>query len=60
MPCTDLSHVIERKSTRSNSAPRECVEVAGLSHAVAVRDSIDPIGPMLMFRAPHCARSRTL
>lgn len=40
-----------RKSTRSNSSPTECVEVAALPAQVAVRDSKDPRGPKLIFSA---------
>jgi Domain of unknown function (DUF397) len=37
-----------RKSTRSNDGGN-CVEVAKTSGAVAVRDSKDPTGPVLVF-----------
>jgi hypothetical protein len=37
-----------RKSSRSGGNGN-CVEVAGLSSAVAVRDSKDPDGPVLLF-----------
>ncbi|GLZ13018.1 DUF397 domain-containing protein [Actinomadura sp. NBRC 104425] len=37
-----------RKSSRSNSAPATCVELAALPSAVAVRDSKDPEGPKLL------------
>ena len=39
-----------RKSSRS-AGNGECVEVAELSSVVAVRDSKDPHGPVLRFRA---------
>jgi hypothetical protein len=42
----DLGSYPWRKSTRSVAAG-ECVEVAFLPEAVAVRDSKDPDGPML-------------
>ncbi len=37
-----------RKSTRSNGQG-QCVEVAEFSDSVAVRDSKDPEGPVLVF-----------
>lgn len=41
-----------RKSSRSN-AQTSCVEVADLNAAMAVRDSKDPDGPVLLFSAPQ-------
>jgi hypothetical protein len=46
MPEIDLSGAAWRKSTRS-SASGQCVEVATLHDATAVRDSKDPAGPAL-------------
>lgn len=43
----DVSSVRWRKSTRSGAEGGDCVEVAGLPGAVAVRDSKDPEGPVL-------------
>ncbi|MER7589434.1 DUF397 domain-containing protein [Micromonospora sp. NPDC127501] len=46
-----------RKSTRSNGSGGNCVEVAGnLPGLVAVRDSKDPAGPVLVF-APGAWRA---
>jgi Domain of unknown function (DUF397) len=44
----DLSGAQWRKSTRS-SGTGQCVEVARLDQAVAVRDSKNPNGPNLIF-----------
>lgn len=44
----DLSNVMWRKSSRSTSSGGNCVEVAGLPGMVAVRDSKDPDGPVLL------------
>lgn len=38
-----------RKSSHSGGDESACVELAGLSGAVAVRDSKDPSGPALTF-----------
>lgn len=41
-----------RKATRSNgNGGNNCVEVAFLGNGVAVRDSKNPDGPMLLFTA---------
>ncbi|MFB4305857.1 DUF397 domain-containing protein [Actinomadura sp. GTD37] len=40
-----------RKSSHSDQHGGECVEVAALALAVAVRDSKDPDGPRLAFGA---------
>ncbi|MFI6162588.1 DUF397 domain-containing protein [Micromonospora haikouensis] len=44
----DLTSAIWRKSTKSNGQ-NACVEVATVDRAVAVRDSKDPAGPVLIF-----------
>lgn len=49
MPSPDLSGAVWRKSTRSGANDSNCVEVASLVDAVAVRDSKDPNGPTLVF-----------
>lgn len=44
----DLTGAVWRKSTRSGDNGGACVEVAVQHHVVAVRDSKDPTGPVLM------------
>ncbi|REE96338.1 uncharacterized protein DUF397 [Thermomonospora umbrina] len=44
-----------RKSTHSGDTGGECVELADLAPHVAVRDSKDPNGPALLFRASDFA-----
>jgi hypothetical protein len=44
----DLSRAVWRKS-RHSSANGQCVEVAHLDGAVAIRDSKNPDGPKLIF-----------
>ncbi|MEU4712083.1 DUF397 domain-containing protein [Micromonospora purpureochromogenes] len=47
---TDLTGAVWRKSTRSGDNGGACVEVAdNLPGIVAVRDSKDPMGPVLTF-----------
>ncbi len=46
----DLSDAVWRKSTRSGGNG-DCVETTSLTGAVAVRDSKDPSGPVLLFSA---------
>lgn len=45
----DLTRAVWRKSTRSGPNCDNCVEVAAVSGAIAVRDSKDPAGPALIF-----------
>jgi hypothetical protein len=49
MTAPDMSGVKWRKSSRSGANDSNCVEVAGLAGATAVRDSKDPSGPVLLF-----------
>ncbi|MDG4795486.1 DUF397 domain-containing protein [Micromonospora sp. WMMD1082] len=51
----DLTSAIWRKSTKSNGQ-NACVEVTTVDRAVAVRDSKDPTGPVLLFNHPDWAR----
>ncbi|MFG2086468.1 MULTISPECIES: DUF397 domain-containing protein [unclassified Spirillospora] len=44
----DLKNAKWHKSSRSGSNGGDCVELAGLPDAVAVRDSKDPDGPVLL------------
>ena len=53
MPMVDLSPAVWRKSSRSGQgANSNCIEVAFVGPAVAVRDSKDPDGAALAF-TPH-------
>jgi hypothetical protein len=45
----NLQKALWRKSTRSGPWTDNCVEVAFVNGAVAVRDSKDPTGPVLVF-----------
>ncbi|MFG2018403.1 DUF397 domain-containing protein [Actinomadura geliboluensis] len=49
IPTPNLSAVKWRKASRSDHHGGDCVEVAGVSQVVAVRDSKDPDGPKLAF-----------
>ncbi|TDE33970.1 DUF397 domain-containing protein [Actinomadura sp. 6K520] len=44
----DLKNAAWRKSSYSGSNGGDCVELAGLPGVVAVRDSKDPDGPVLL------------
>lgn len=47
----DLSGAKWRRSTRCDNSGPNCVEVAFVDGAVAVRDSKNPTGPALVFTA---------
>ncbi|XVQ10321.1 DUF397 domain-containing protein [Spirillospora sp. CA-255316] len=47
----DISRAVWRKSSRSNTAANQCVEVARLGCVVAVRDSKAPDPPHLIMTA---------
>jgi len=44
----DLSRAAWRKASYSSSNGGQCVEVAYVDNAVGVRDSKDPVGPVLV------------
>lgn len=52
MATVDLTRAAWRKSSRS-SGNGNCVEVAVVDEVVAVRDTKDRSGPMLVFTAPE-------
>jgi hypothetical protein len=57
----DLTEAQWRKSSHSGAQGGECVEVAGLSNIVAVRDSKNVTGPVLIIARPSFSRfARTL
>jgi hypothetical protein len=45
----DLSRAVWQKSSRSGPNCDNCVEVAFVDKAIAVRDSKNPTGPVLIF-----------
>lgn len=49
MNSSELAAARWRKSSRSGANDSNCVEVAGLGAGLAVRDSKDPAGPVLVF-----------
>ncbi|MEV4639804.1 DUF397 domain-containing protein [Actinoplanes sp. NPDC049548] len=54
MPAHHLNAAVWKKSSRSNgNGGNNCVEVAVLDTAVAVRDSKNPSGPALFFDPAH-------
>lgn len=55
MSSVDHSAVQWRKSSRSTGQGGNCVEVAGLTGRIAVRDSKNPNGPILAFDTPAFA-----
>jgi hypothetical protein len=57
LPAIDLSRAEWRKSSRSGGNGGQCVEVAqNLPAVVAVRDSKDPQGGVLIFRRADWAQ----
>lgn len=52
----NLAQRVWRKSRRSGDTGGNCVEVAAFSNRVAIRDSKNPAGPILVF-APDAWRS---
>ncbi|RKR88122.1 uncharacterized protein DUF397 [Micromonospora pisi] len=48
MNAPDLGNVVWKKSSRS-SGNGQCTEIASFGNQVAVRDSKDPNGPVLVF-----------
>jgi hypothetical protein len=54
----DLSLIVWRKASYSTSGTNNCVEAGTASRVVAVRDSKDPSGPVLMM-APDAWRAFT-
>lgn len=50
MRSSELSRAAWRKSSRSNDGGNaDCVEIAELPDRIALRDSKDPVGPVLEF-----------
>jgi len=49
MTSADLSRATWRKSSRSGQGGESCVEMACAPGVIAVRDSKNPTGPVLMF-----------
>ncbi|MFI9152932.1 DUF397 domain-containing protein [Streptomyces sp. NPDC053367] len=54
--CTPLGTATWRKSSYSGDTGGDCVEVADLRPHLAVRDSKDPDGPVLLFPASTWTR----
>ncbi|GAA4081529.1 hypothetical protein GCM10022214_45510 [Actinomadura miaoliensis] len=55
MAASGPSHLTWRKSSHSNGAGGECVELAAAHPGVAVRDSRQPTGPILSFQSDEWA-----
>ncbi|WP_141584641.1 DUF397 domain-containing protein [Actinomadura sp. WMMA1423] len=52
----DLSRATWRKATRSNDSGANCVEVGSVPGVVALRDSKDPHGPVLVLSRSNFRR----
>ncbi|MEU8801194.1 DUF397 domain-containing protein [Spirillospora sp. NPDC048819] len=52
----DLSRVVWRRASRSTAEGDNCVEVADVPRAVAIRDSKDPHGPKLIMNRDDFGR----
>lgn len=52
----DHARLSWRKSSYSSAEGADCVEVAGVGGAVAVRDSKNPAGPALIFTSTELGR----
>ncbi|MBA9002849.1 DUF397 domain-containing protein [Thermomonospora cellulosilytica] len=55
MPDPTLANATWRKSTRSQGSTGNCVELARLPGTLAIRDSKNPNGPILLL-TPRAAR----
>ncbi|MFI5959333.1 DUF397 domain-containing protein [Cryptosporangium sp. NPDC051539] len=55
MTAPEFANAVWRKSTRSNGTG-QCVEVAVLGEAIAVRDSKNPEGHVLLLRPANWSR----
>jgi hypothetical protein len=49
METPDLSRAVWRKSSYSQPNLSDCVEIVGAARSIAIRDSKDSHGPLLLF-----------